>query len=420
MRDEIASSLRRDAEIDRKKCRWWLELSEEITSNTNSAVDVLNDFLNYDIVESGNLSLEFGIVPIFDLIEQVVSEFKRPSSKKRIALKVMTPLSSDTMASNHLSLERFVVGDKVRLTQVIRNLVSNAIKFTPEEGRILVSAKWMPPGPEEARKKPSCATFVLAHNRPIECSQIGSLLLEVVDTGIGMTPEQVAVIFNQGTKFDMNTLQGGNGSGLGTFIAKGIVQQHGGVLSASSDGLNKGSNFSVRLPLYDVPMEYRPTIPEGECTTLEESSFNEGLRILIVDDSKMNLKLLMHILTKNGHTCDGAEDGLYAVQRVQDSLQKGGKPYDCILMDFQMPIMDGPTAAKKIRELGCDSFIAGVTGNVMREDVLHFLDHGANAVLPKPIKITDLEALWMEYNVRGTTEEEEALRFQMSLSAMES
>ena len=124
------------------------------------------------------------------------------------------------------------------------------------------------------------------------------------------------------------------------------------------------------------------------------------LKILVVDDAKMNLKLLMRLLEKEGHDVDGAEDGEIAVTKTKAAMN-AEQDYDVILKDYQMPNMDGPTAARTIRELGCYAFIVGVTGNVMPEDIDHFKKHGANAVLPKPIKIPDLKDLWVEHGVRG-------------------
>jgi signal transduction histidine kinase/CheY-like chemotaxis protein len=375
----------------------WLSLTDEVLAGARSAVDVLNDFLNYDKIESGKLTLELSVIRIFELVEKTVDEFRLPAEKKKLQFTIKTPTSNDGSHEN----ERFSVGDVMRLSQVFRNLLSNAIKFTPEGGKIEVLACWIPPTKEEESNSEKI-DFTLKNDEPIMVTQRGSLILSVTDSGAGMTEEEVKQVFCQGTQFNANSLQGGNGSGLGTWIAKGIVQQHAGTLSATSEGLGKGSIFSVNLPVFDVPQDCIPLPAKLKSSGTKSDEGLDSLHILVVDDARMNLKLLMRLLTKSGHSCQGAEDGLIAVEKVKASM-KQGHTYDVILMDFQMPNMDGPTAAKVIRELGSDAFIVGVTGNVMAEDIRHFKDHGANHVLPKPIKIPDLEALLVEYNVRDQT-----------------
>lgn len=416
MKDEMAASLNKGKKSDSKQeLQGWLTLSEDVTANALSAVDVLNDFLNYDKVETGKLSLEHSIVPIFDLIDQTVSEFKFPAMKKKINMVVESSLSKDIKGKKlDVSQERYVVGDKVRLTQVFRNLVSNAIKFTPEQGDITVRAIWVPPTEKELKKR-VVDSFVLPGNGKCDFTRAGSIMLTVTDSGAGMTPEQVKIVFKQGTQFNVNELQAGNGSGLGTYIAKGIVRQHGGALSASSDGLNKGSSFSVSLPVYSIPQDLTPTI-KTVSGSFSEEEFSGPMKILVVDDSKMNLKLLMRLLSKHGHICEGAENGQIAIDKATEAMETG-EDFDVILMDYQMPVMDGPTASMKIREVGCDAFIVGVTGNVMPEDVRFFKDAGANAVLPKPLKLPDLDALFVEHDVRG--EPVDSSNFEMSFSQLE-
>jgi signal transduction histidine kinase/CheY-like chemotaxis protein len=430
MKEEIAANTAPgNKNVKYTKAMDWLTLTEEVTANAHSAVDVLNDFLNYDKVQSGKLSLECTIVPIFSLIERTVTEFKLPALKNNLHVSINTPLPpSDQGKDRDLSNERFVVGDAIRLTQVLRNLISNAIKFTPDDGKELfiiictinnnrrhgfhlihsfstqttgkvsVKASWMSP-PQESKNPDSKKSFVLQKGDSIDVEPMGHLLLTVTDTGVGMTQDEIKNVFRQGTQFNVNTLQAGNGSGLGTYIAKGIVKQHDGLLTASSEGLNCGSTFSVTLPVYDILEEQLPSALKKRVDT-EDDRESGPLKILVVDDAKMNLKLLMRLLERHGHIVDGAEDGHIAVDKVKAAMEVNTE-YDVILMDYQMPGMDGPTASRKIREMGCDAFLVGVTGNVMPEDVNFFKAAGANSVLAKPVKLPDLEALWVEYGVHG-------------------
>ena len=283
----------------------------------------------------------------------------------------------------------------------------------------------------------SCATttFVISDGSEITASadDPGLLQLKVTDTGAGMSNEQLGELFNEGVQFNVNKLQAGQGSGLGLYIARGIVEQHGGTLTAASDGLGQGTTFTVTVPLYRI-LETAPeprSVPFGNddintsSTTRSDHSGHhnlvhadtpptneegEKLRILVVDDALTNRKLLMRLLHNRGHDCDGAKDGVEAVKMVVAAMEESrsssttgssSKMYDSILLDYEMPEMDGPTAARKIRELGCDAFIVGITGNVLPEDVTYFQNSGANCVMPKPINMESLEGIWDEFGITG-------------------
>jgi CheY-like chemotaxis protein len=238
--------------------------------------------------------------------------------------------------------------------------------------------------------------------------------VHVTDSGAGMSKEQVAKLFCDGVQFNVNELQAGNGSGLGLYIAKGIVEQHGGVLSASSEGLGLGTTFTLTLPLYHIPDEIKK-----KKTGTNDSCENEGvdaktrqrqiqstfLNILIVDDAGSNRKLLRRILANHGHSTAEAEDGRKAIDEMEKA-RDNGKSFDCILLDYEMPNMNGPDACKEMRSRGCDSFIVGVTGNMMAEDVAIFKECGANSVLPKPFRLAQLDQLWLEHGVLGSQQSE--------------
>jgi CheY-like chemotaxis protein len=232
--------------------------------------------------------------------------------------------------------------------------------------------------------------------------------IKVIDTGAGLSQEQLAALFRDGVQFNVNDLQAGQGSGLGLFISKGIVKQHGGDLEVSSEGIGRGSTFTCTLPLYHVPDAPAESItsiisqvPVDEVVApIVETVDSLPLRILVVDDVASNRKLLSRLATKRGHSVDQAKDGREAVDRVKIALRESNR-YDTILMDYEMPVLNGPEAAKEIRELGCDSFIVGITGNLLAEDVNYYLFCGANFVLPKPVDFRKLEELWFERGVSG-------------------
>lgn len=192
------------------------------------------------------------------------------------------------------------------------------------------------------------------------------------------------------------------------YIAKGIIEQHGGSLTVDSEGIGKGTCFTLKIPLYDVPADklleerknrWQPTTGCAEVSDRDGSSSpGDPLNVLVVDDSAMNRKLLVRILQNQGHTCVEAENGLVAVQRVQESIEQGNL-FDSILMDYHMPELNGPLATKKIREMGSDAFIVGITGALFSEQINHFVECGANRVLPKPLNMSALMDTWMEHGV---------------------
>merc|ERR1719343_1254620 len=209
-----------------------------------------------------------------------------------------------------------VIGDTVRITQVLRNLVSNAIKFTPEGGRITVRAKWNKFDTKQKARRYNLKNNSIAFHEPT-----GTLAVTVTDTGAGMTREQLKKLFGQGIQFNVNELQHGNGSGLGLYIAMGIVQQHEGSLTCDSKGLGKGTTFTMQVPLFDIPspesdkrqMMHAESAEEGD-NTYEDSKLN----ILIVDDANSNRKLLRRLLKLKGHETAEAENGKIAVDMVAE------------------------------------------------------------------------------------------------------
>jgi len=293
-------------------------------------------------------------------------------------------------------------------------------------------------------------TFKLSNcDEKVEFRRSGELIVTVKDSGAGLETDQVQNLFRPFVQFNVNELQAGMGSGLvrtmpsvitalhlplisdeclmflqGLYIAKGICEQHGGTLVAASEGLDKGTIFTVTLPLHHVRDESLPTglqclqLGKGRLANAEGLEEVEGLyppalvrvqplRILVVDDALLNRQMLVRLLESKGHFCEQAEDGKVAVEQVKKALGDGYS-YDTILLDFEMPgkliyvqnthaivthhfswaksisglylspVMNGPSAAMRIRNAGCDTFIVGVTGNVLPDDVTYFNECGAN------------------------------------------
>jgi CheY-like chemotaxis protein len=251
-------------------------------------------------------------------------------------------------------------------------------------GNLTIRGSWLKP-PSSAPSDQMTKNFSLHNKETVTLPPSGMMELSVSDSGAGMTEAQLAELFQDG--------------GLVLFITKGIVERHGGSLTVASAGLGKGTTFILTLPLYQRPKYETSTtvstaVPDPQ-RPITERAERRPQHILVVDDCSVNRKLLIRLLTRAGHTCDGAEDGLVALHQVEAAMESENY-YDTILLDSEMPVLNGPTAAKQMRRLGCDAMIVGVTGNLMREDVEYFKENGADEVLPKPFKMKDLVRFWDE------------------------
>jgi len=417
-KSESSSSLDEHKKISPVLAKSWFQLSQEIQGNAQGAVDILNDLLNYDKIEQGKLVLSLEKVSIWELIEKTVMEFKVPASSKKVSLRVAfgeetrtTPraqyLPSDV---KHLS----VAGDPVRLGQVVRNLMSNAIKFTPHHGSIGVQAIYIP-NTEGATEE----HFELQKGQMFTGFNRGKLRVRVSDSGAGMSSDQIEQLFQDGVQFNVNELQAGEGSGLGLYIAKGIAMQHNGTLQATSDGLGQGTTFEMILPLWKITSDgndedYDVEVPFDQRSgtgTAAASSFKIAktkLKVLVVDDVKSNRKLLCRLLENKGHECHEAGDGQHAMEMIALAEERAEPPFDSILLDYEMPRMDGPTTAKEIRctLMDHDTIIVGITGNVLPEDFKYFESCGANGVLCKPIKVAELIGIWERQGILENSSEQ--------------
>lgn len=259
--------------------------------------------------------------------------------------------------------------------------------------------------------------------RTVSCpyDRAGAMRLSVKDSGAGLSTEELARIFGEGVQFNANALQAGQGSGLGLFITKGIIEKHQGTIKVHSDGLGQGTTFTVELPLFSITSQSvaanivgdakvfpnNEDCKQADCANLAKnrSSPLEVLTqyplndVLVVDDTVSNRKMLIRLLNNRGCSCIEAGHGQEALVRFDErktSVSADHEPFDAILMDYEMPIMNGPQATKELRERGFEGFIVGITGNVLPSDIQFFKDNGANIVLPKPLEI---ELLLQEWNI---------------------
>ena len=394
-------------------------------------------------------------VSALSFIFDCVSMFSAQAREAGVTVKVTDRSSDEGMNCEVESLldSDTVFMDRFKMDQVLRNLISNALKFTPRGGSVTVTTAFMPDStllcippveeetlPETTQADPPLSSLLSRVNYlqipfskgkstnleristcPSSISETsvaiqGKLTIVVKDSGTGMLEKDYSRLFKEIVQFNPEVLQAGGGSGLGLWITKGIVDLHHGDISVYSEGLGRGTSFTVQLPMERVRSECPGTLfpsihriistsssleeqlptelnPEEDINQTNIKCTDESVvaasvyHLLIVDDSSLNRKMLLRIFRTAGHTCDEAEDGVIAVAMVKETMSSDAKAYSAILMDFVMPNMDGPTATRIIRASGYTAPIFGVTGNTLDSDIDYFLNCGADKVLPKPFNL---------------------------------
>ena len=454
-----ASSEMRDAERYDTLC--------DVNMSCTAAVSILNDLLCYEKLESGRMQLHKESVTIGPFLDNCMLLFSAQAQECGVSIDlastVITPSNSGDTSS--LQAHDSVFVDRFKMDQVFRNLLSNALKFTPRGGNVTVRATFQQDRTAESTSaslledansaRESIETIPIPNSRPLSYTasikqQIsdscriayhrtkrdsravspgsnegdgtaGKLVVVVTDTGAGISAENQKRLFKEIVQFSPEKLQSGGGSGLGLWITAGILDLHGGSIRVHSDGEQMGTSFTVEVPMIryaadslfcptsadndgivdDIPTsvplsddfdfivenkvceEFESVNPIGKTNRHANKSTQNGselvmdmeaditksraYNLLVVDDSRLNRKMLLKCLKADGHSCHEAEDGLQAIAMVQNRITPDNgvhlDPFDAILMDFVMPNMDGPEATKEIRALGYTGLIFGVTGN---------------------------------------------------------
>ena len=265
-----------------------------------------------------------------------------------------------------------IQSDPTRLRQILMNLVSNAIKFT-HNGSVRIVA--------ELRK---------SDGKP-------HLHFECIDTGIGMTPEQSERIFEEFVQADSSVTRRFGGTGLGLAISKRLTEALGGQINVTSE-VDKGSTFSFSVETGDLTgvellniNQASESVSRGYQQQVGLQIAFEPARVLVTDDRPANRQLVGLVLRKAGLTVDEAENGLQAVEMV------GTNDYDLVLMDMQMPVMDGFTATSTLRDQGETLPVVALTANVMQSDRERCHNSGCSGFLTKPIDIDQLLRTLADY-----------------------
>ena len=340
---------------------------EKIESASAHLLGVINDILDISKIESGKMELSLITFRFSKMLDRVMSVISQKMQDKQQHFSVeIAPEIPDAL-----------FGDDQRLAQVITNILSNATKFTPEEGCITLTVKLL------NLQKDKCVIQV-----------------SVKDSGIGMSKQEQGKLFNIFQQAQMDTARKYGGSGLGLAISKRILELMDGEIWIESEP-GKGSCFfftaSLGIPEHIEPAADMEQVAGSESDEESVDSDFSGKVILLVDDIDINLEIVAAVLEPTNITIDTATSGKEAV----DAFAGNPRRYDLILMDMQMPEIDGLQATRMIRALDMPEAafipIIAMTANVFKEDIEKCLDAGMNDHLGKPIDMSDIMKMLSYY-----------------------
>ncbi len=321
---------------------------QKIQSSSNYLLGLINDILDMSKIESGKMKLEpfdFDLEEMLDTIQQLLAP---QMAAKEIGFERDVALA-----------HRWFVGDRMRISQVLINLLGNAVKFTPNEGRITLTVR-----EEHAAEGEALVYFAVA------------------DTGVGIAKEEQERVFRSFEQASGMDPSKQRGTGLGLSISSRLVQMMGSAIRLDSE-LGKGSTFS-----FAIPLALGDEVEDG--TKDEDVSFS-GYRILVVEDNELNAEIAQCLLEERDFEVECVHDGAQAVERIR-TTQPG--TYDVILMDIMMPVMDGLEATRTIRSMeraDCHTLpIIAMSANAFDEDLKRSVECGMNGHLSKPVEVDKL------------------------------
>lgn len=316
---------------------------QKIHNSGKHLLRIINEILDFSKMEAGKLIIEKQAFELVSTIKNTVELVQDQAKEKHIPLNI------------HLddNLPDWVTGDSLRLSQILLNLLSNAIKFT-QQGQV---------------------DLHVSH-------QEKNIVFKVTDTGIGITEAQIDKLFNPFQQADTSTTRQFGGTGLGLAICHDLSKLMGGLIEVKSIP-DQGSTFTVYLPL----PKCAPQINIEQDNLPSDKNQLENCRILVADDVEMNRFLLSNMLAHEGADVVLAENGKQALEAVE---KQGAAAFNIILMDVQMPIMDGHQATRHIHKIALDLPVIGLTANAMTQDKEKALAAGMIDHVPKPIDFNQL------------------------------
>ncbi len=320
-----------------------------VESSSNNLLNIINDILDFSKIEARKLNIEKIDFNLDDIILYLKNIVELKAKEKNLELII-----------KYNKEDSILYGDSIRIGQIIINLMNNAIKFT-DNGRVELSIKRVN----------------------------NNIRFTITDTGIGLSKEQIAKLFQSFTQGDGSTTRKYGGTGLGLSISKQLVELMNGKIWCESE-LGVGSKF-----IFEIELEKgdESKVIENKKIDLNQINTLKGNNILLVDDNKTNQEIILGLLENSKINIDIANNGAEAVSLFKSNQDK----YELILMDLQMPIMGGIEATKIIRVLNQDIPIIALTANAMQEDVIKTKQAGMNKHLNKPIEVEKLYKILLKY-----------------------
>ena len=314
---------------------------KKISTSSEYLLSLINDVLDMSRIESGKLKIEESNVYLPSILDDIRDIVSSNVQKKQLSLNTDIVDLKDTN----------VLTDPLKLKQVLLNVVANAIKFTPSGGYVNLSL--------------------------VQKDGYGNYDFIVEDNGIGISKEFQEHIFEQFSREATSTVSRVQGTGLGLSISKAIVDMMGGSISVESES-GKGSKFTISLC-------FKVTDETTDNKIISSNNIiDTNKKILLVEDNELNYEIAKTVLEEAGFRVDGASNGKEAVDKASDNT------YDVILMDIQMPVMDGYEATKELRRLGNRTPIIAMTANAFSEDRRKAKEVGMDGYIPKPIDVKTL------------------------------
>ena len=350
----ITSLIRHDAGNKAKV----IEYADKIDISSQHLLGIINDVLDMSKIEAGKTVFKYSDFSILDLVQELDTIFHTQIYEKQQTL---------TIIKENIQHE-WVNGDQVHLMQIFSNLLSNAVKYTQEGGEIQFFV-------EECETKSS----VYAKYRFL-----------VSDNGMGMSADFKDTIFDAFTRAESSLTNKIQGTGLGMAITKNLVEAMGGTIDVDSE-LGQGSCFEVLMDL-KIAEDRTASLAAQEETDEQDGNIMQGMKFLCAEDNELNAEILTELLKIEGAECTICENGEEILKAFEQSAPGD---YDMILMDVQMPVMNGYEATKAIRrsshELAKTIPIIAMTANAFSEDIQHSLAAGMNAHVSKPVEMKVLE-----------------------------
>ncbi|KAF3482189.1 uncharacterized protein GIQ15_04948 [Arthroderma uncinatum] len=342
-----ASALLRDTRLTDEQNNY----AQIIADSSSVLLQIMNDILDYSKIASGSFSINTDIIQVRESVDTCIRHFQDVAKP---GVLIHTSFSPD--------IPERLKGDPVRFRQILQNLVGNAVKFT------------------------ECGSVTVKVTVPHRDNATHCIRTEIVDTGIGISADSAKLLFEPFTQVRQLGGKQYQGTGLGLAICRSLVEMMGGTISYEPNHDIEGSIFRFTLNLREVelPQEvHRESTPPGMTPLEEIKSISPAKQLLLVEDNNINQAVILKVLNALGFKrIDAACDGEQAVSILKQ------KPfsYDVVLMDINMPVMDGVTATGHIRNtLGLDVPIVALTANALKGDAESFLSKGMNGYVPKPV-----------------------------------